>query len=59
MQGTADRVYSVANAEEEIELFVNSTDAELRVVEGGQHFMSASHPEAVNSAVVDFLGRWA
>lgn len=58
MQGTADPVYSVTNAEDEIELFVNSADAELRVVEDGRHFMSASHPDDVNAAVVEFVGRW-
>lgn len=58
MHGTADRVYSAANAREEIELFVNSTHAELRVVDGGQHFLSASHPDAVNPAAVEFINRW-
>lgn len=58
MHGTADRVYSVANAEDEIKLFVNSTAAELRVVEGGQHFLSATHPEDVNAATVEFINRW-
>jgi pimeloyl-ACP methyl ester carboxylesterase len=58
MHGTADRVYSVANAEDEIKLFVNSADAELRVVEGGQHFLSATHPEVVNAATVEFVNRW-
>ena len=58
MHGTADPVYSVANAEEEIRLFVNSPGAELRVVEGGRHFLSASHPHEVDSATVEFIGRW-
>ena len=58
MHGTADRVYSVANAEAEIGLFVNSAAAELRVVEGGQHFLSATHPEVVNAATVEFINRW-
>jgi len=57
MQGTADRVYSVANAEETIGLFVNSADAQLRVVEGGQHFLSASNPDDVNTAAVEFINR--
>jgi len=57
MQGTADRVYSVANAEETIGLFVNSADAQLRVVEGGQHFLSASNPDDVNAAAVEFINR--
>lgn len=59
LQGTADRVYSVANAQEEIDLFVNSADAELRVVEGGQHFLSASNPDVVNAAAAEFIGRWS
>jgi pimeloyl-ACP methyl ester carboxylesterase len=59
MQGTADRVYSVANAEEEITLFGNSPSAELSVVDGGQHFLSASDPGAVNAATAEFVRRWA
>jgi pimeloyl-ACP methyl ester carboxylesterase len=58
MQGTADRVYSVPNAEDEIKRFVNSAGAELRVVEGGQHFLSATHPDDVNTAAVEFINRW-
>ncbi len=57
LQGTADQVYSVANAEEEITLFTGSADAELRVIEGGQHFMSASHPDVVNAAAVEFVSQ--
>ncbi|MGY1617367.1 alpha/beta fold hydrolase [Geodermatophilus sp. SYSU D00691] len=58
MHGTADRVYSVANAQAEIELLVNSAAAELRVVEDGQHFLSASNPEDVNTATIEFINRW-
>lgn len=58
MQGTADQVYSVANAEEEIRMFVNAP-AELRVVEGGQHFLSASHPAEVNAAAAEFIRKHA
>lgn len=59
LQGTADQVYSVANAEEEITLFTGSSHAELRVIDGGQHFMSASHPGVVNAAAVEFIERWS
>ena len=48
-------MYTVANAKEEVGLFRNSPDARLSVVEGGQHFLSASHPQEVNAAVVDFI----
>ncbi|MGY1636509.1 alpha/beta fold hydrolase [Geodermatophilus sp. SYSU D00742] len=58
MHGTADPVYSVANAQDEIELFVNSPDARLRVVEGGRHFLSASDPGDVDAATIEFVDRW-
>ena len=58
MQGTADQVYSVTNAEDEITRFVNAAATELRVVEGGQHFLSASNPDDVNTAAVEFINRW-
>jgi pimeloyl-ACP methyl ester carboxylesterase len=58
MHGTEDPVYSVANAEDEMKLFVNSPGAELRVVEGGRHFLSASDPDDVNAATVEFIDRW-
>jgi pimeloyl-ACP methyl ester carboxylesterase len=59
IQGTADQVYSVRNAEDEIRRFVNAAHAELRVVEGGQHFLSASNPDDVDAATVEFIERWA
>lgn len=58
LHGTDDRVYSVANAEDGISRFVDAADAELRVVQGGQHFLSASNPEDVNTAAVEFITRW-
>jgi pimeloyl-ACP methyl ester carboxylesterase len=58
MHGTEDPVYSVVNAEDEMKLFVNSPGAELRVVEGGQHFLSASNPDDVNPATAEFINRW-
>lgn len=58
MHGTADVVYSVANAEQEIKMFTNSEKAELRIVEGGQHFLSFSNPTEVDEAVVEFVSRY-
>ena len=58
MHGTEDAVYSVANAEDEMQLFVSSPAAELRIVEGGQHFLSASDPGDVNPATAEFINRW-
>jgi pimeloyl-ACP methyl ester carboxylesterase len=58
LHGTADAVYSIANAEREIKLFVKSPDAQLKVVEGGQHFLSYSHPKEVDGAVKEFVGKY-
>jgi len=58
LHGTADAVYSVANAEEEIKMFVNSPDARLQVVEEGQHFLSFSHPKEVDEALIGFVGKY-
>lgn len=58
LHGTADPVYSVRNAEREIKKFVNSPDAQLKVVDGGQHFLSFSHPKDVDAALVDFVGKY-
>ncbi|KAI4172637.1 MAG: hypothetical protein LQ343_003484 [Gyalolechia ehrenbergii] len=58
LHGTDDAVYSVANAEQEIKLFGNSPSADLKVVKHGQHFLSASHPEEVAKALIDFVGEW-
>ena len=49
---------SVANAEDEISRFVNSAGAELRVVQGGKHFLSAGNPGDVNPAAAGFINRW-
>lgn len=51
-------IVQVANAEEEIKLFTNC-DAKLQVVEGGQHFLSFSHPEIVDSALLQFVKKHA
>jgi len=58
LHGTSDAVYSVANAEEEIKLFVQSPEAKLVTVKDGQHFLSASHPKEVDNALIDFVGKW-
>ena len=58
LHGTEDQVYSVANAEEEIKMFVNSPEARLKVVEGGQHFLSFSHPKEVDEAVAGFVEKY-
>lgn len=48
----------MANAEEEIKMFVNSPDAKLVTVKDGQHFLSASHPKEVDNALIEFVKKW-
>jgi len=55
MHGSEDKVYSVANAREEIKMFVNSPDAHLEVIQGGNHFLSATNPKEVDGAVLAFI----
>ncbi len=40
-------------------MFVNSPDARLEVVEGGQHYLSASHPGVVDDAVLGFVRQYS
>ncbi|KAF2190657.1 alpha/beta hydrolase fold family protein [Zopfia rhizophila CBS 207.26] len=58
LHGTADVVYSVQNAEEEIKLFKNSPDARLVTVKNGQHFLSFSHPNGVADNLLEFVGKY-
>ena len=58
LHGTDDVVYSVANAEQEIKMFVNAPEANLVTVENGAHFLSASHPQDVDNALIQFVGKW-
>ncbi|GAD98956.1 alpha/beta hydrolase fold family protein [Paecilomyces variotii No. 5] len=55
LHGTSDPVYSIANAEDTINLFTNSPRAIVQVIQGGQHFLSASHPAEVDAAVLSFI----
>lgn len=58
LHGTADSDYSVANAEEEIEMFVNSPHRELRTLKDGTHYVTWSKTDEVNAAVLEFVKRF-
>lgn len=55
MHGTADPIYSIANAKEEVELFTGTQNKALVIIEGGQHYLSASHASEVDNRVLDFV----
>ena len=59
MHGTDDVVYSVEHAKTEISLFPNVKHIEFIPVTGGQHFLSATNPEEVNSATMSFIAKWS
>jgi len=59
LHGTDDVVYSVSNAQQEIKLFTNAKVADLVTVPNGAHFLSASHPQEVDQALINFVGKWA
>lgn len=59
LHGTEDLAYKVKNAEEEIKMFVNSPDAQLKVVKGGQHYLSASHPQEVDELLLEFVKKYS
>ena len=40
-------------------MFVNAPSAELVTVQGGAHFLSASHPQDVDKALIAFVGKYA
>ncbi|KAF2200510.1 alpha/beta hydrolase fold family protein [Delitschia confertaspora ATCC 74209] len=58
LHGTSDVVYSVANAQHEIKLFKNSPDARLVTIEGGQHFLSFTHPKEVAEHLIEFVKKY-
>ncbi|QTG16945.1 alpha/beta hydrolase (plasmid) [Agrobacterium tumefaciens] len=58
LHGTEDLVYSIANARREIARFTKSGSAELEIVEGGNHFLSATNPDEVNSRALAFILKW-
>jgi pimeloyl-ACP methyl ester carboxylesterase len=59
LHGTEDVVYSAAHAKKEIGLFPNAPSAELKLVEGGHHFLSATNPAEVKEYSLPFiLNNW-
>jgi len=58
LHGTEDLVYSIANARKEIAGFTKSRSAELQIVEGGNHFLSATNPVEVNASSLAFISKW-
>lgn len=54
LHGTEDQVYSVPLMEEWYEKLTGSTHKKKLVVEGGSHFLAASHPKETNEALLEW-----
>ncbi|KAJ5220559.1 Alpha/Beta hydrolase protein [Penicillium chermesinum] len=55
MQGSSDVVYSVAQAQEDIKRFKNSTSTKLVVCEGGVHFLGRTHGQELQEQLLEFI----
>ncbi|KAF8076931.1 alpha/beta hydrolase fold family protein [Lyophyllum atratum] len=53
--GDKDAVYSVKVAEKYSKLMVNAPSVKLKVIKGGRHFLSASHPKETDELVLDWI----
>ncbi|KAI9877990.1 MAG: hypothetical protein M1830_002222 [Pleopsidium flavum] len=58
LHGSNDIPFDVRLPKEEIKMFVNAADAKLHIVEGGAHYLSATHPKEVNQALIDFVTKF-
>ncbi len=57
-QGVNDPVYSSTIQKEHIALFTSSKEAKIDFLEGGAHFLSASHPNEVEAALLDMVTKY-
>lgn len=57
-QGSEDVPFSYKVAKEEIKLFTNSSHAELRIIEGGGHYLNATHPVEIARGLAEFVGKF-
>lgn len=59
VQGTDDTPFGMTVAKEQINRFTRSREARLQMVEGGCHYLNATHPEPVNRAMLDMVQKHA
>ncbi|ORY57801.1 putative alpha/beta hydrolase [Pseudomassariella vexata] len=55
LAGTDDPVYGTIIPAEQIKLFTSSKDTKLDIIQGGAHYLNATHPREVNSALLDMV----
>lgn len=58
LQGTKDVVYGTELCKEHVELFVNAVEKDLVFVEGGGHYLNATSPAEVETAVLKMVAKY-
>jgi microsomal epoxide hydrolase len=59
LQGTEDTPYGCQVQHEQIESFAGSVERKLTIVQGGAHYLNATNPKEVNSAVLEMVEKYA
>lgn len=57
LHGTEDPVYSPEIPKKQIKLFTGSKDAKLDLLEGGAHFLNATHPKEMSEAILQMASK--
>ncbi|RAH86594.1 alpha/beta hydrolase [Aspergillus japonicus CBS 114.51] len=58
LQGTEDFPFKTTVPAEQIQRFSASKEAKLQMVEGGAHYLNATHPREVNAAIREMVARY-
>ncbi|KAL4907741.1 hypothetical protein BDW74DRAFT_175521 [Aspergillus multicolor] len=58
LQGTDDTPFATTVQPEQIRLFTQSKEAKLEIIEGGAHYLNATHPEKVNETILAMVRKY-
>ncbi|KAK7967201.1 uncharacterized protein PG986_001478 [Apiospora aurea] len=58
LHGTEDPVYSPEIPKKQIKLFTGSKEAKLDLLEGGAHFLNATHPKEMVEAILQMASKY-
>ncbi|KAK1144607.1 hypothetical protein N8T08_004910 [Aspergillus melleus] len=58
LQGTEDTPFGKTVPGEQIQLFTSSKEARLVMIEGGAHYLNATHPDQINEALLDLVTKY-
>ncbi|RDW87074.1 alpha/beta fold hydrolase [Aspergillus mulundensis] len=58
LQGTDDTPFGSTVQPEQIRLFTRSKEAKLEIIEGGAHYLNATHPEKINQTILAMVRKY-